>query len=95
MKPPLGAVLLACLLGACTGNIEPLDMTDAGVKARIEASLRNQPNIDMRFVTVDVNDRVATVSGMVGSYRDRDAIERTARHTKGVDTLIVNLLVSE
>ena len=92
---PLLAAALAAGLTACMGNVQPLDMTDAGIKARVETALRGQPNLELRYVTVDVNSRIATISGMVTSYQDKETITRIARRTKGVDQAIINLLVPE
>lgn len=91
----LAALLLAAALGGCTAAMDPADLSDAAIKARIETSLRGQVNLDLRFVTVDVDNRVVTLSGMVGSFRDRDTIHNVARRTRGVDTVIVNLIVPE
>lgn len=93
LRPLAVSVILG--LCACMSNVQPLDFTDAGIKARVETALRGQPDLELRYVTIDVHSGIATISGMVNSYQDKDTITRIARRTKGVDQAIVNLLVPE
>lgn len=82
-------------LGACLADQQALDLTDAGVKARIEANLKSQPDLDLRYVTVDVHQGVATISGLVINWDDEKLIERIVKRTKGVDQGIFNLVTQE
>ena len=91
----LAVAVVVLGLCACMSNVQPLDFTDAGIKARVETALRGQPNLELRYVTVDVNSRIATISGMVTNYQDKETITRIARRTKGVDQAVINLLVPE
>ena len=91
----LAVAVVVLGLCACMSNVQPLDFTDAGIKARVETALRGQPNLELRYVTVDVNSGIATISGMVTSYQDKEIITRIARRTKGVDQAVINLLVPE
>ena len=92
----LMAVLgLACCLAGCFRSANPADYSDSGLKATIEAKLRSQPDLDLRFVTVDVNSGAVTISGMVNTFREKELIYRLAHRTRGVDQVMVNLLVPE
>ncbi len=89
------ALLLVLSLGACLRTAQPMDSSDAAVKARVLSSLKSQSGVNLRYVTIDVTDSVVTLSGMVSSLREKNLIDRAARQTKGVDQVIVNLIVSE
>ena len=73
----------------------PVDNSDPAIKARIETQLHSQPDLDLRYVNVDVNSGVVTLSGMVSSIKDRNLIDNIARRTSGVDQVAVNLIVPE
>jgi len=91
----LALVLVLAGLCACTRSVQPVDTSDSGIKARLEFSLHSQPELDLKYLSIDVNSGVVTLSGLVGSYEDRDKIALIARRTKGVDQVIVNLIVPE
>jgi len=91
----LAAAVLASVLSGCLRNMDPVDMTNAGIKARIESELRGQTNLDLRYVTLDVDNGVVTVSGMVNSFREKDLLYRIARRVRGVDQVIDNIIVQE
>ncbi len=74
---------------------QALDMTDAGVKARIEANLQAQPDLDLRYVSLDVHSGIATVSGMVANWDDEKLVERIVKRTKGVQQAVINLVPKE
>jgi len=82
-------------LAGCLADQQALDMTDPGVKARIEAGLKAQPDLDLRYVTLDVHQGVVTVSGMVVNWDDEKLIERVVKRTRGVDQAIFNLVTQE
>lgn len=85
---------LAAGLSACR-TAQPLDMSDSGIKARIEANLEARRDLDLRYVTLDVTARVATVSGIVNTWNERRTIERIVESTKGVDSALINLVTRE
>jgi osmotically-inducible protein OsmY len=91
----LTAALLAAGLSGCMRNMEPVDLSDAAIKARIETTLRSQPNLDLRYLSIDVDTGVVTLSGVLNSRREQDLVTRLARRTKGVDQVLVNVLVPE
>ncbi len=85
---------LSAALGACR-TMQPLDMSDSGIKARIEANLAAQRDLDLRYVTLDVHSRVATVSGLVNSWDEQRLVSRIVQSTKGVDQAVINLVTRE
>ncbi|MDD5629227.1 MAG: BON domain-containing protein [Elusimicrobia bacterium] len=91
----LAGAVLALGLGACLRNVEPVDLSDAAIKARIETALRSQPNLDLRYLTIDVDTGVVTLSGVLKDRREQDLVSRIARRTKGVDQVLVNIFIPE
>ena len=86
-------IALSCLAACRSG--QPLDMTDAGIKARIEANLQAQRDIDLRYVTLDVHSKIATVSGLVSTWKEKKRITIIVESTAGVDQVLINLAVQE
>lgn len=84
----------ACLSVACA-TTQPLDNSDSGIKARVEANLEAHRDLDLRYVTLDVHSRVVTVSGLVNSWNDQRTITRIVESTKGIDQAIINLVTRE
>ena len=91
----LTAALLTAGFCSCVRNIQPVDLSDAGIKARIETALHSQPDLDLRYLTIDVDTGVVTLSGLVNTLREREVISRVARRTRGVDQVIVNVMIPE
>ncbi len=46
-------------------------------------------------MTLDVHQRIVTISGIVPSWDNRYEIERVAKRLEGVDQVLVNLVVQE
>jgi osmotically-inducible protein OsmY len=98
MKTPARAWVLplaALLLGGCLGSLNETDLSDPGIKARIETELQAQPDLDLKYVTIDVNDGVVTVSGLVNSFAEKQVISRVIRRTRGVEQLLLNVVTQE
>ncbi len=95
MKALLPALALAAVLAGCVGSVEPVDTSDPAIKARIETALRSQPNLDLTHLSIDVDSGVVTLSGVLSSRAEQDLVTRIARRTKGVDQVLVNILVPE
>lgn len=95
MRRSAAALLLLAGLCACRGEVQPVDTSDPGIKARIEASLRGREDLDIRYVTVDVVDGAVTVSGMVPTMTQIREIDRLVKRTKGVEAALINLVVNE
>ena len=98
MRRILQALLVASLAltaAACTRTVQDEDLSDPAVKAHIEAQLRGLPDLDIRYVTIDVNSGVATISGIVPTREQQRTIDRIVRRTRGVDQTLNNLLIQE
>lgn len=91
---PAALLALLCLC-ACRGEVQPVDTSDPGIKARIETQLRGRKDLDARFVTVDVVDGAVTVSGMVSTRQQIREIDRLVKRTKGVEAALINLVLNE
>lgn len=94
MRRLCAAVLLLAALG-CRGEVQPVDTSDPGIKARIEATLRGRKDLDLRYVTLDVVDGAVTVSGMVPNMTQIREIDRIVKRTKGVEAALINLVINE
>jgi osmotically-inducible protein OsmY len=94
-------ILLAALAflafgsAACRTLQTDEDMSDPAVKARIEAILRGRKDLDLKYVTVDVNTGVATLSGIVPNSAQLRVIRNLAMNVRGVDQVLNNLVVQE
>lgn len=97
VRPLLPALLAALLLGssACRGTTQEEDLSDHATKARLEAVLRGRRDLDLRYVTVDVNSGAATISGLVPNGDQLRIIRRLAANVRGVDQVLNNLIIQE
>lgn len=95
MRHAAAALVTLLLLSACRGEVQPVDVSDAGIKARIEAQLRGRKDLDVRYVTVDVVDGAVTVSGMVPTRTQLREIDHLVKRTKGVEAALINLVLDE
>lgn len=90
------ALLLAAAAAvACRGAVQPVDTSDPGIKARIEAALRGRKDLDLRYVVLDVVDGAVTVSGMMPTMSQIREVDRLVKRTKGVEAALINLVVNE
>ncbi|MFI5349550.1 MAG: BON domain-containing protein [Elusimicrobiota bacterium] len=89
------ALLFALGTAACTRSVQPEDDSDPAIKARIENALHGRKDLDIRFITLDVNNGVVTISGIVPSPEQIPAIERLVKRTPGVDSVMDNVVVQE
>lgn len=90
------AVLLAALFCACAGpRLSEADLSDPGIKARMEALLRAHKDLNLRFITVSVHQKLLTVSGLVDSWEQRRKIDRLARLLRGPESVVVNVAIQE
>jgi len=71
------------------------DLSDHATKARIEALLRGRRDLDLKYVTVDVNAGEATISGIVPNGDQLRIIRRLAMGVRGVDHVMNNLIIQE
>jgi osmotically-inducible protein OsmY len=68
-------------------------MKDQALKSRVETELEWNPSVDATRVGVAVNKAVVTLSGVVGSYAEKTAIERAALNIRGVHGLAEGVTV--
>lgn len=94
MRSVLVCAVLAFGLGGCAHRLSEADLSDPGIKARLESQLRGK-KLDLRYVVIDVHSRIVTLSGMVSSYRDKETLSRVAHGVPGVEQVVVNLIVQE
>jgi osmotically-inducible protein OsmY len=97
LRTLLPTFLAAALLStaACRSFVQEEDLSDQAVKARIESILRGRRDLDLKYVTVDVNTAVATISGIVPSRDQARMIRRLAAAVKGVEQVLNNLVIQE
>lgn len=83
------------LAGCASTRLSEAELSDPGIQARLDERLRANRSLDLRYVTLDVHDKVVTVSGSVPSWENSRDIERTARRLEGVDQVMNNLVIQE
>jgi osmotically-inducible protein OsmY len=89
--------LCSCLVvSGCAGpKLTEAELSDPGIKARVEERLKADRTLDLRYVTLAVHNAYVTISGTVPSWENKRDIERTARRVKGVDQVMCNLIITE
>lgn len=97
MRPlrALPALLLLASLAACFRSTQEVDYSDPALRARIESALQAEPELELKYVSLDVHDRVVTVSGLVPSWNQKQRIYTIVRDTRGVDQVVLNLIIQE
>jgi osmotically-inducible protein OsmY len=90
-----GAALFLLGASACAHFGVPVDDSDPAVQARITMRLQGHPGLDLRYVAVDVNGGVATITGIAASREQMRTIERIVKRTHGVQVALDNLVVQE
>ncbi|MFS2116544.1 MULTISPECIES: BON domain-containing protein [Herbaspirillum] len=63
------------------------------IRNSIETALQRRAHIQTTALYVGVNDKVVTLTGMVGSLAERQEACRAAQHTPGVERVIDNIVV--
>jgi osmotically-inducible protein OsmY len=91
----VAAAALALGSSACKNIKQEEDLSDQATKARLEAVLRGRQDLDLKFVTVDVNAGAATISGIVPNGDQLRIIRRLAANVRGVDQVLNNLIIQE
>ena len=80
---------------ACRSFVQEDDLSDQATKVRIESLLRGRRDLDLKYVTVDVNAGAASISGIVPNGDQLRTIRRLAAGVKGVDQVLNNLVIQE
>lgn len=89
-------VLVLALAGAaCSHQVQEVDDSDPAIKARVESALRGRKDLDARYVAIDVESGVVTISGLVSSPDQVRTAGKIIARIHGVDTVINNLAVQE
>lgn len=97
MRPlrALAALLLLATLSACFRSTQEVDYSDPALKARIDSALQAEPELELKYVSLDVHERVVTVSGLVSSWNQKQRIYTIVRDTRGVEQVVLNLLIQD
>jgi osmotically-inducible protein OsmY len=98
MRRLLAAAVLCVALSpfkACTHRLSELDMSDPGIRARIQAEFKSHPELSLRFLQIDVHMRVAYLAGIVESDEMKRKIGQVVGSVAGVRVVINNLLVQD
>ena len=85
----------AAALSACFPPGLNQDNSDAAVKARIEQQFMAQRDLDSSHLVLDVHAHIATISGVVRSWEEKQILERILRRTSGVDQALINVVIQE
>lgn len=79
----------------CVRELAQIDMSDAGIRARVLKELKTRPNLDISLMQVTVHVRNVYLSGFVNSYESRRLLENTLRRVAGVRSVVNNTVVQE
>jgi len=66
----------------------PIVLSDEGIQERVEQALLTDPATDSYEVSVNVIDKVVTLSGTVDSYKEKQLAANVAKSLKGVVDLV-------
>jgi osmotically-inducible protein OsmY len=88
------AALWPLALCACQ-TLADVDLSDSGIKARVESQLQAERGLDISHIDLDVHNRIITVSGLVHSWNEKMTVERIVRRTPGVEQAVVNIVIQE
>lgn len=88
-------VLAAIVFFAGCATTSRVELTDPELKAAIQTALKSEPDLDLKYVTIDVHQRAVTVSGLVNDYDDRVRLNRIVREVPGVETVLLNVVVPD
>jgi osmotically-inducible protein OsmY len=99
MRPVKALLALAALVAALAGCFPPAlteaEMTDPGIKSRLEQHLRAHRELDLSKLSIDVHSKIVTITGVVPTWQDKKTIEKTVAETAGIDQSIINIIVPE
>ena len=87
--------MAALAVASCRTTPVDDDNSDQATKVRVEALLRGRRDLDLKFVTVDVNAGTAVISGIVPTGEQLRVIRRLTAGVRGVDQVLNNLVIQE
>jgi hyperosmotically inducible protein len=93
--PLLVFTFLCSSLAGCYYPVQPLDMSDPGITARVKAELKADPSLNISHIDINTQLGVVVLSGRVDSWEQKEAITKKARRVRGVKELIANILIQE
>jgi osmotically-inducible protein OsmY len=68
-------------------------MSDRLLKQAVEDELEWEPSIDAEHIGVAVDDGIVTLSGHVGSYAEKFAVEKAVKRVKGVRGIAEEIVI--
>lgn len=89
------AILLLATGAACAPAVVDRDDSDPAVKARVEGVLRGRTDLELRYVTITVDQGLVVLSGMVPTQTQRRLAGSLAHRVPGVSQILNNLVVGE
>lgn len=96
MRPSLVLLLALAAFAGCAGpRLTEGELSDPGIKARLEAEFQAHKELDLQYVTIDVHQKIVTVSGVVNTWNERRLIERIAYTLKGPEQVLVNVAIRD
>lgn len=99
MRPVKALLALAALATTLAGCFSPAltegEMTDPGIKSRLEQHLRAHRELDLSKITIDVHSKIVTITGVVPTWQDKKTIEKTVAETAGIEQALINIIVPE
>jgi osmotically-inducible protein OsmY len=90
------ALILACLtlaMAACVPAARRDATADEETRTLVSERLEGRGDLDSSRVIVHINGGTAMLTGWVKDQADKGLIEDVVRRTKGVDTVLSNLIV--
>jgi osmotically-inducible protein OsmY len=88
-------LLLALSSAACMRAVQPEDDSDPAIRARVELALRGRKDVDVRFISLDVNSGDVTITGVVPSPDQIMLIRRIVQRIPGVVSVMNNVVAQE
>ncbi len=79
----------------CIRRHVQIDMSDAAIRARVKAELKQHPEFETGLMSVSVHNRTAYLSGMIATYAMKRKITPVIRRVRGVQAVVNNLVPQE
>lgn len=79
----------------CMRALNPEDVSDPGITARVKAELKAHKEIDVQYLDVSTHMGIVTISGMAESPEAKRRIYKIVQRIPGVKQLMLNLLIQE
>lgn len=86
---------LAAPWTGCIRQQQRVDMSDAAIRARVKAELKQRPELETGLMSISVHQRTVYLSGMVSTYSMKRKIGPIVRRVQGVQAVVNNLVPQE